>query len=544
MHSYFDFNVQHLNELSELPLFERNEGTERYLDDRQLLLERSHSKSVNLYCRRLEIEVIYFNENKFYRSKLINFIESHQDDFIFDMHRDWPNDDYLQKLTLYIKGLREILGINVNFPHYSRDNLLIDKIASSLKLVDFDVNKIKLSLPTWIVGSNNFGKVLTNRSTIIYLINNLNALTKNSLIPGSYVFITIPISNEQLDDFLLKYFPSVIICRSKSGMLKHKNFMNFLFKEIYAIRSLTNDFLKKKYLSDDAQCKLPSVIVEIGDLEVMLHEYEDDLNLKIKGELKYKTRFIYEKIKRLQLKVGNLHFDDRNSVRVLSSKLQRLASQFAFIDELESRVSQLPYVIYNGIKNITTNSNLYRVTNEICFNENNLSAALLTWMKASLPTSFYHFQQEDPTSNGRTDISIYHNGEIVSFIESKLIQSHSSKTDVQKKVKQGIYQIYMKYSDSVTQTLTMPPDTYFVLFCFNPHYREVRDNISKALIEISGEHSRLKIKRLEDPNNMWIRFRLEECGGSFPDKVVNVNLIIAALRTKDNKDEQHGKYKI
>nr|WDS96527.1 hypothetical protein VW1E2_00057 [Enterobacter sp.] len=101
----------------------------------------------------------------------------------------------------------------------------------------------------------------------------------------------------------------------------------------------------------------------------------------------------------------------------------------------------------------------------------------------------------------------------------------------------GIYQLYSKYSDAIPISFNTPPEMYFVLFCYNPHYKTLREHIAAALDDLNTEHSRLTLTHLEN-----FRYRLSESGGIYADKVVHITLIIAPLRTKDNNDEKHGKY--
>ncbi len=541
MISYFDFNAPTLAQLEPLTIFTRNEATEKYLDERQISQERSHCQSIHLFCKKLESLVEEFNQNRFYRSRLVNFLESGTAHFVENLQRDFPADEYLKGLTRYLHTIGEQIGINLNYPVNTRLNHLINNLRLSLEEIDYDLSRLYPHRPFWTIGTANYGKILINQQNTIALIDNLTLLNQETLAPGNILFITVPVSNEQIDALFARHRPLVVVYRGETGMVLTDAPIHSLHRAAYMIRCAAAKILKKPLVSSEAENLMPVIVEEMETLELLFDEYEK--NQYYRRDEKIKTRFIYEKIKRLQLKVMHLHFEHRGDVRKLGFDLEQLADNFNRFDEKAASISQLPQTIIQGINNITSNSNLYRVSNDVLFNENNLTAGLLTWLKASLPPVYFTVLQEEPIANGRSDISIHTGRDRISVIESKLVQMHAKASDIQKKIKDGVFQLYIKYSDAVVQSRNMPPEMFLVLFCFNPKYQVIRENIVTALEELTGEHSRLTIIRLDDPTNSWFRFRLQESGGQFPDKIVDINLVIASLRTQDNGDEKHGKYR-
>ncbi|MBN3069181.1 hypothetical protein H5A34_13255 [Pectobacterium brasiliense] len=541
MNSYFDFNAPTLARLDPLPFFTRNEATERHLDDRQLTLERSHCLSVHLFCRKLEKRVEEFNSNHFFRSQVVNFLESGEDQFIYELQKQWPTDEYLKRLTKHLHHIKELLVIVHIHPGYTRLNHLINNLKLSLKEVDYDLSRLSISQPFWVIATASYGKILINQQHTIILVDKIELLAQETFAPGSILFITVPISNDNIESLFVRHHPLIIAYRSKSDMIQIDEPINSLHKSAFAIRCAAANIMKKRLMSTEAEQLMPVIIEEMDALELLFEEYAKSLRYH-RGQ-NHKIRYIYEKIKRLQLKVMHLHFEHRWDVRKLGVDLERLADHFNNLDQKYAAIIHLPQTIMQGIHNITTNSNLYRVNNNLLFNENNLTAALLTWLKSSLPHPSFSVLQEDPIANGRSDISIHTGRQRISVIESKLVQAHAKSSDIQSKIKEGVFQLYTKYSDAVAQSLTIPPEMFFVLFCFNPNFRGIRDNIAVALEELTGEYSRLTLTRLTDPSNTCFRFRLRESGGQFADKIVDINLVIAALRTQDNLDDKHGKFR-
>lgn len=536
MHSYVDFNAGELAFIKPLPLFERNPVTERSLDDKQVMQERSSCLSVYVFCSKLEKRVEEFNLNKHFRGSLITFLESRDSFFIENLHRDWPRDEYLCQLTTYINQLKFTLNVKTSMPFpVNRLEIIYKNLTTSLKQVNYDLSRLRLANSNWVSDPRSYGMVLSNHTHNIFLVDNLNILFQNNFKAGSIFFIVVPITNEQLESIYLRYYPIRIVYRNNNGtsiLLEPFNslvlFTNGITRHAYEWR--------KKTFCDETRKLMDKIDKDMQGLLVEFHKYTT--NFRLHGELnEFYIDFIFKKLYGLSFKVNNLPFESHDNKIALVSKIDRLAEYFVKMNNKLNHIGLFEKSITDGIRNISENSNLYCVTKEELFNENNLTAALLTWLKARLSYLNFSFRQEEPIANGRTDISIFQDGQRISVIESKLVKDRTNASDIRNKINNGIYQLYSKYSDSIPINFNTPPEMYFVLFCYNPDYKSIREHIAAALDNLSSEHSRLTLIHLDN-----FRYRIQESGGDFPDKVVHITLIIAPLRTKDNNDEKHGKY--
>ncbi|GAB5105852.1 TPA: hypothetical protein ACU8CO_002752 [Escherichia coli] len=536
MHSYVDFNARELAFIEPLPLFERNPATERYLDDKQVTQERRSCFSVYVFCSKLEKRVVEFNVNKHFRSSLITFLESGDSFFIENLHSDWPKEEYLSLLTNYINKLKITLNVKTTIPYpKTRLEIVCNTLTASLKEVDYDLSRFRLTNPHWVSDPRSYGIFLSNGICPIFLIDNLDIFFEHNFKVCSIFFIVTPVSDEQLQIICSRYFPTLIIYRNENGttqLLEPKGSLN---KLTYAVMDHVSNW--RKHAVSDATKELMDVIYK--DLQGLIIEFDKFIdNFRYHNKLNsFYIGFISYKLNGLSFKVNNLPFESHANKTALAIKIDILADYFENLISKHNHIGLFEQAITDGVRNISENSNLYSVTKETLFNENNLTAALLTWLRARLSNLNFFFLQEEPIANGRTDISVYKDNQRISVIESKLVHEHSSASDIRKKINNGVYQLYSKYSDSIPVTFNTPPEMYFVLFCYNPDYKSIRENIAAALDSLSTEHSRITLTHLAN-----LRYRLQESGGRFSDKVVHITLIIVPLRTKDNNDEKHGKY--
>ena len=152
-------------------------------------------------------------------------------------------------------------------------------------------------------------------------------------------------------------------------------------------------------------------------------------------------------------------------------------------------------------------------------------------------------QLEEQISNGRTDISIFYAKARIAIIESKLIQSHAPESVIINAINKGIYQLYEKYSSSLSQHILFPPRLYLILFCFDPDYKIIREILHNTLAAINQGGGILMTESAHMHTN-WFRYSIvERSNNNHPAKEVHLDIMLTALRTKDNKDKQHGKYR-
>lgn len=204
---------------------------------------------------------------------------------------------------------------------------------------------------------------------------------------------------------------------------------------------------RKKTTSDETKNLMDKIYNDMQGLLVEFDKYTK--NFRLHGELnQFYIDFIFKKLYGLSFKVNNMSFESHVNKIALASKIDRLSEYFVKMNNRLNHLGLFEKSVTDGIRNISENSNLYCVTKEELFNENNLTAALLTWLKARLSYLNFSFLQEEPIANGRTDISIFQDGHRISVIESKLIKDRTNVSDIRNKINNGIYQLYSKYSDS------------------------------------------------------------------------------------------------
>lgn len=546
MSNYFDFNMSELTEFEPLILFPRNEDTERYLDNKILEQERRSCLSIHMFCRKLEKLEEDFNANRNFRSRLITFLASGEDIFIHDLQSDWSSDEYLQRLKNHLDQLKRQFGV-IDRLRYQNMYLhkLIETINSSLLDVDYDLSRLRFVRRHWYISTYTYGLRLTNNTNNtnnILLINNLDIFSNIKVEAGLILFITVPITVDELKALFSRHLPFIIIYRSDSGIIKTVEPLQLLCIFSSRITHLANNIIVNKKIFPEEKELFSWVIEEINEIENLLVEFARHTYMH-REHKDHSTQYIYNKIKNLKLRISHLEYVNIDGIRKLAYELGELADTFNRLEKKYRSIGLLPETISDGIRNITTNSNLYRITNKLLFNENNLTASLVTWLKASLIPKGFHIVQEDPLANGRTDISVYSEGQRLTIVESKLLHDRATDTDIQRKINEAIFQLYIKYSDSVAQSLITPPELFLILFCFDSNNRKLRNTISVALDKFNSEYNRLKLIVLESASHHSIRFCLQESGGPFADKAVNIKLIIANLRTKDNEDEKHGNYR-
>ncbi|EEP4004662.1 hypothetical protein HB435_002619 [Salmonella enterica subsp. enterica serovar Stanley] len=544
MSKFYDFNASELMEMDQISIFSRNKNTELFLDDQLLDQERNHCLSVHMFCRKLERFEEEFNNNNRSRNQLINFLESQECDFIYGIAREWSSYNhqkvaqsttytYLKTLIEHINELKSRFGILDRFSYHNNyTHNLIRTINESLVSINYDLSLVNSTRPHWNLYRTDFGLVLANGIRKVLLIDNLKHLQNIKLLPGLFFFITIPVSQDVLQDLFSRYQPYIIVFRNEAGIIKTVEPLHLLTDSLSEITSLASDIKNKNPINNDPENKLGIIIIELLELQNLFGDYMHQ-NLMQMEFNERNSQYIYIKIRSLKHQVNHLQYIYPEKMRSLAFKIGLLADAFNNYDVKSKTIGLLPTTIFNGIQNITNNSNLYRVKNDVLFYENNLTASLLTWLKASLEPKKFTVVQEDQIANGRSDISIFSSGVRVSLIESKLIQEHSTEVSIKSVITKGIFQLYTKYSDSVAQSLVVPPDLYLVLFCFDHKFVNIRKHTESALDDYQKDNRNIKLEMMHSTNHQTIRFCLRESGGRFPDKVVYINLTIANLRTKD-----------
>ncbi|EMP1243961.1 hypothetical protein R1A90_005734 [Klebsiella pneumoniae] len=418
MSRFYDFNALELMEMAPISIFSRNKNTEIFLDDQLLEQERRHCLSVHIFCRKLERFEEEFNSNKSSRNRLVKFLESQECDFIYDIAKEWSSYNlqkvpqsttytYLKTLVEHINELKSKFGI-MSYATYHNNYIhnLITTINENLVNINYDLSLITSTKRNWNLYRTEFGLILANGIRKVLLIDKLEHLKNKDLKPGLIFFITTPVSQDVLQDLFSRHQPYIMIYRNEKGIIKTVEPLHLLTDALYEIISLASNIKNKDSMFFEPKNKLTSIIEELFELQNLFEEYMRQSFMQVRLSER-NTQYIYNKIRSLKHQANHLEFGNTEKIRTLAFKLGVLADSFNNYDVKSKTIDLLPNTIFTGIQNITSNSNLYRVKNDILFYENNLTASLLTWLKASLELKKFMVVQEDQIANGRSDISIF-----------------------------------------------------------------------------------------------------------------------------------------
>lgn len=190
-----------------------------------------------------------------------------------------------------------------------------------------------------------------------------------------------------------------------------------------------------------------------------------------------------------------------------------------------------------------TNNSLYilsgsgRVKDErISFGEENLSAIMASNIRCLFNDHRIRVDCESRVGAGRTDIQVKRNQACLGIIECKLIRGTE---DVSKKAREGIHQLYDRYSENLSFNFGRETELFLVIFTYDKHFSNIEKSIKKAMDEYKESNSlNMTIIKRSD-NSMQFEYVAKSVLGLFSPKrrvitvyVCNLEIEYAKKATK------------
>lgn len=550
----FDFCAKPLSNFNTLKIFERDVAKEQYLDRMSLEQNDKYVFSIYYFCEKLNVLIEEFNKSQHLRNRLVRFLSMNYISSIQNYSRKLAHNDYLSKLENHLVYLHDTLEISR--PSYVTSPLdeKLEEIIKHLVEYKCDVPKALPARDFWNVKKLDFGYVLIDRHVNFYICDSISALHDcflhiNIYSKKSVLIICQDIAQEMVSDIFLQYLPLRIVTLTNENVKCYFDQRTAFRKIFHQLTAYCHTLLNDNNIHDAFRI----LITKLNEhLTYTLSRIEDHFSYNNKIEIKDRDfMLIVSRIKSFIYDMRHTQTGIHNSrVYQITCKLNALADGLSNFFEQSKMIIDLSNFIYTGAQRITCNADLYRlsgvrVANDktSLFGENNLTAVLSTWLDGRFEGHKFQLQLEEQISNGRTDISIFYDKARIAIIESKLIQSHAPESVITNTINKGVYQLYEKYSSALSQHILFPPRLYLILFCFDPDYKIIRELLHNTLVAIN-QGSGILVTESAHMHTNWFRYSIvERNNNSFPAKEVHLDIMLTALRTKDNKDKQHGKYR-
>ncbi|KPM97639.1 hypothetical protein [Vibrio alginolyticus] len=159
-------------------------------------------------------------------------------------------------------------------------------------------------------------------------------------------------------------------------------------------------------------------------------------------------------------------------------------------------------------------------------------------LKTLLETRFdgvFSVTQEEKNGSGFSDIAIKKGVSDLSLIECKMLRKPSERQKNQRKIAEGMHQVYERYSQRLFCSVPFEPLLYLVLFTVDPDWKEIRKDVEGA-IEIYCERNSLEFTLHGVVNKSCIEVRIREKYGVSERDIV-IQVVIVALEDTVNKDD-------
>lgn len=553
MRRYFDFCVKPLDKIDNLKIFERDIQKEKYLDTQSISRNSISFFSLHFFCEKLVHLVGEFNTFHSRRVDLVRFLS---DSYYQSLHsiesieKRIPNDGYISALLDYVDYLYEKLEL---LPYYLPTLSLDEKIKEITDRIVKNNSNINQAFPAeeyWDVRKVSFGFAMLDRRVNFYICDSWTKMSnylneENINLRMTVIIFLQETSDELFSKIFLQYIPLRLVLLDNGKVKNYLDMRTGFTSSVLQLKKKCKNLQSKGYLHDHLRSNLIKIDEYLDFISFRIESFFNDI---WRTELKERDfLLVTAKLKFFSYELQTYTMDDH--IRKIASDLMLLSDSFHCIFEQRNTVHSVPNIIYAGLSNITRNADLYRLSgnaskndNVLFFGENNLSAVLAMWLDAKFHGKKLSTHREEMIGNGRTDISIFYDKAHVAIIECKLFQSHSPESVVKNAIKKGIYQVFEKYSFALVYNILFPPRMYLVLFSFDPDYKRSRDHLYDVLKDINIEKA-IVIKESEHVNNQWLRFCILQNHDKYPAKEIYLDIMLVSLRTRDDKNKTHGKYK-
>lgn len=528
-----------------LELFERDYGEEERLDAYLISLNVNVLFSISFYSQRLNHLILKYNESQYERVKLLNFLEREQFSQLNLISSRLPHSSYIERLKSFIVTLQDKLKIIS--PFKSIIDVALECIIFEIDASNGDL--LRASSSEFFKNSHkrNFGYVFFDRNINFYVCDNLDKLYQDAagwkkMARHNVIIINSETDNSMISRLFIDFLPLRIVTKSDGRWRRLVDGREGFRRNFHDILERCELILHSK---KDIEQEFKNVIFE---LHTWLSHTKDRIERYFENsyELRKKERDFRAMniaMKNLANKLSNtMSFNFYRDAEYIQRRVNDTADALSYYFDQSGIIFDLPEIIYDGIKRIREDANLYRIDNKTLFQENNLSASLSNWLNGRFMGHDFSATTEESIGNGRTDISIFNNTSRVAIIESKLIRSNFEKSSVRKNIKTGFHQVFAKYASFLDNQFLFPPRLYLILFAFDANYKKIREEIFMAIQELQDEPG---LTLIEGPkvSSTWYRYIISSSAGYSTGDDVFIDIILTDLRVNDNLDRKNGRYK-
>ncbi|HEI9844370.1 TPA: PD-(D/E)XK nuclease domain-containing protein [Morganella morganii] len=413
-------------------------------------------------------------------------------DYIYSLNSVFSQEeaDYIVSMSEQFKKIKD--NILNNTPTRSglitKISMLCAESLAGNNHIEYILNKIKNILNSYnrltvsIYTHEDCGEVFFhNNNTSIYIIENWRMLRarKNNKFKIVILKENLNTLNGDLQKLSLIekiYYP---YNDKKIGCL-HCFLIPEMFNESLStiVYRLNQDESSQFHLS-----QISNIIDSIRRNILLINNYKDEYG-------NYRNEFLIDILTQLKKNYKELMIYFRYSFVAIRCKE---AVQFV-ISRINNAIGFLiPYLnldcqLTTCLSEIKKNNALYIASigkkgEDKVFGEENLSAILASNLRCLNINNDVTVVCEAQTGNGRSDIQISHNNNIIGIIESKFIRKDENIT---KEIKEGLCQLYDRYSENISINIDEGIKLHLIIFTIDKKFPVMEDKINKAINEFKN----------------------------------------------------------
>lgn len=523
----------------EINLFSRNKDLENSIDFKMILKFYS-SSSIFVFLNAMEILIIDYNNDQDYYSKkkLMNFVDIFDRNFNEEQTHILTHEEvgYWRAVYDYAKELKSLLFKDKHKMRHIISNIVhIVTKKISYESTSEDIVEI-------------INSVMQNTTNIRYSISENSGNVTLYLIDIKYkVYVLNKSKFFEIEDFT-----------NKSAIIINDNFGKFL-SNVTKTTKVTLVAFRRKPTNDyftviDIYSPFSECIELVYDFMYRDKIYSDEFEKNLDERINYilaKIKFIAHKIPFYDRNIDKETLGDIKHLRM------KLHKTFALVDDIRpykkalykidtlitlyinnaTSTIELNRNIYSCLSEIRRNNTLYIVsksnlkTVDFAFGEENLSSILASNLRC-----LYHYRNhftvncESTVGNGRSDIRINWGNRTIGLIESKLLRSNKSGAiNYETETRNGIEQLYSRYSENENLIESKDIELYLILFSYDSNFRSLSKKV-KVAIDTYASKNELIYEQISSTEN-GIRFSYTEIreDNELTNKTRVIDIIICNL---------------
>lgn len=168
----------------------------------------------------------------------------------------------------------------------------------------------------------------------------------------------------------------------------------------------------------------------------------------------------------------------------------------------------------------------------ICFGEENLSSIMASNITCLFNDNRIMVDCESRVGVGRTDIRIKRGRTCLGIVECKLIKG---STDVAKKTREGIHQLYGRYSENMSLNFGRETELYLIIFTYDKNFLSIEKSIKKAIDQYKESNSLTMNLLKRSHNSIQFEYLPKEIGELFSPKRKVITLYVCNLEINYSK---------